>query len=863
MKNRINDRKSGQTNNFLTVKTLILTGFTVIMAIAISSLALYTRTAATQDLDKKMPTLNGDAAVKFLKSRSEYDSLISAYQGLEDDESNSPSATTRITATDGTAGSGFGISVAISGDTVIIGANSDRPSPTMPAPGAAYIFVRDGTGWTQQQKLTPPITNCTCNFGYSVGISGDTVIVGSLRLPTFGLAFVYVRTGTTWSLQQTLSPPSGSQSEPEFGSSVAISGETIIAGARTESASGLRSGAAYVFVRSGSSWSLQQRLSASDSVANTQFGNSVAINGEQALIGAFCDGSGGVSGCRPGAAYVFVRNETVWTQQQKLTASDGANNDQFGSSVAISGNTALVGAWQDDIGANANQGSAYVFTRNLTTWSQEQKLTAPDGAADDWFGIGVGLDGGVFGVSAFRDDIGANVNQGSAYIFNRCAPPGTAPVKLLATVPAAQDQFGYGFAVSGDTVVVGANLGRAAYLFPRSEIALRGGAQCESEIIVNTTGDEEDLNLKDDKCDVDMNQSGNQCTLRAAIQTANDLPGPDTINFNIPGGGAHTISPVSQLPSVIGPVSINATTQPGYANAPLIELAGNLTDPGLGFGPGSSNSSVKGMAINRFLVGITLQNTNTTVESCYFGLRPDGSAAGAVNQQQVGIDIRFATATNNTIGGAGNLGNVISNNVIGVVIFGGATGNKVFGNKIGTNATGTSAIENVVGVRIEGASGNFIGDTASQVGNVISGNDQFGINLNTNAAANRLAFNSIGTQTNGTEILPNGEAGIFVQNGASGNFIDANVIGGHNLTESGAGIGFANNAGASNSVTGNFIGVARNGTSPIPNKHGVAITADGQLIGSETGGNTIGFNAEAGIFITSIANGSNPVSRTT
>lgn len=860
MNSRNHARKHGRSHGFLRANPYLV-GLTVVIALGVMSLALSTQTAATQELDKKMPSLSGDAAVEFLKSRSEYDSLSSAFEAAVDDTSNSPSTTTRITASDGTIGNLFGNSVAISGDTAIIGAPDDRPLPQFLGPGAAYIFVRNGTGWTQQQKLTHVNPNCNCDFGISVGVSGDTVIVGSRGLPTFGLAFVYVRSETTWSLQQTLSPPSGNSNEPRFGFSVAISGETVLVAAHTESTSGSRSGAAYIFVRSGGSWSQQQRLTASDATFETQFGNTVAIDGEQAIIGAMCGGF--VSGsCRPGAAYIFVRNDSNWTQQQKLTSSDGAVGDQFGSSVALSGNTVLVGAQHDDIGSNSNQGSAYVFTRNGTTWTQEQKLTAPDGAAGDVFGSSAGLDGGIFVVGARNDGIGANLGQGSAYVYNRCDPPGAPPVKLTATNPAGTDQFGTSLAVNSAIILVGAIAGvqvGSAYVIPRTDIAFRGGAQCEVEIEVNITSDLADADVEDDVCDVDTGQSGQQCSLRAAIQTANAKDGPDEIKFDIPGGGPHSISPLTQLPSLTETVMIDATTQPGYTTSPLIELVGTSTTGGLGFAAGSANSTVKGLAINRFAVAIGLSSSGNRVEKCYIGLSPNGTAAGTPGEQQIGIDIKTAAASNNTIGGAGDLGNVISNNGLGVGISQGATGNNIIGNRIGTNPAGTTAIPNTAGVGIDSANGNTIGGPMAALGNLISGNEQVGVGLLTNASNNRIGQNLIGTKANGTEKLGNEGAGVLVQNGANGNFIENNVIGGHDMSEFAAGIVFLDTAGAENSVTGNSIGVDRNGITAIPNTYGIITSADSQIIGSQAGPNTIGFNLESGIWITSISGGSNPV----
>src|ERR1043166_3360199 len=193
----------------------------------------------------------------------------------------------------------------------------------------------------------------------------------------------------TWSEQ---AHPVASDAHPSavFGFSMAISGDTAIVGAPDEP-SGTRPGAAYVFTRNGSVWMQQQKLTASDAAAQDQFGISVSISGDTVIVGSYQDDN--TRGMNAGSAYVFTRNGTVWTQQQKLTAADGADDDNFGDSVSISGDTAIVGAYFDDTAAGFNVGSAYVFTRGGTVWTQQQKLTASDGAEIDIFGTSVAIVG--------------------------------------------------------------------------------------------------------------------------------------------------------------------------------------------------------------------------------------------------------------------------------------------------------------------------------------------------------------------------------------------------------------------------------------------------------------------------------------
>jgi hypothetical protein len=240
----------------------------------------------------------------------------------------------KLVASDGAAQDRFGTSVALSGDTALVGSFLDELGPNM-GRGSAYVFVRSAGVWAQQQKLTA--SDGGANFGYAVALSGDTALVGS-----------YLDDGS-------------------FGE--------------------LACGSAYVFVRSGAVWTEQQKLTASDGAAGDHFGWSVALSGDTAIVGAIYDNIG--ASTYQGSAYVFVRSGAVWTEQQKLTASDGAAADVFGYAVALSGDTALVGAGGgDDVGVNADQGSAYVFVRSAAVWTEQQKLTASDGAAEDYLGVG-------------------------------------------------------------------------------------------------------------------------------------------------------------------------------------------------------------------------------------------------------------------------------------------------------------------------------------------------------------------------------------------------------------------------------------------------------------------------------------------
>ena len=248
-----------------------------------------------------------------------------------------------LTASVSAPGDEFGSSVVIAGSTVVVvalGTNSDA--------GAAYVFVRSRRAWSQQAELTASDGAPGDFFGLSVAISGSTVVVGApIKNSVLGAVYVFVRSGTAWSQQAELTASDGAPGD-EFGWSVAISRSTVVVGAPIKNSA---VGAAYVFVRSGGAWSQQAELTASDGTPRDEFGLSVAISGAAVVVGAPGKNSS------TGVAYVFVRSGTAWSQQAELTASDGAPGDFFGFPVAISGATLVVGAF----GKNSSAGAAYVF----------------------------------------------------------------------------------------------------------------------------------------------------------------------------------------------------------------------------------------------------------------------------------------------------------------------------------------------------------------------------------------------------------------------------------------------------------------------------------------------------------------------
>jgi hypothetical protein len=261
-------------------------------------------------------------------------------------------------ASDAQANDNFGYSVAVSGDTAVIGAYAEDTGGS--TAGAAYVFTRSSGAWVEQAKLMASDAVYGDYFGYSVAVSGDTAVIGAqfedTGGSTAGAAYVFTRTGGAWTQQAKLMA-SDAQANDYFGASVSVSGDTAVIGARLEDTGGSGAGAAYVFTRTGGSWTQQAKLMASDAQESDQFGASVSVSGDTAVIGAYAEDTGG-SGA--GAAYVFTRTGGSWTQQAKLMASDAQESDQFGYSVSVSGDTAVIGARLEDTGGST-AGAAYVF----------------------------------------------------------------------------------------------------------------------------------------------------------------------------------------------------------------------------------------------------------------------------------------------------------------------------------------------------------------------------------------------------------------------------------------------------------------------------------------------------------------------
>lgn len=308
-----------------------------------------------------------------------------------------------------------GSPVATSGNLLVMG-----QSPVANGPGGAHVYRLVGGAYVLEAALRPPAPQDGADFGAAVAIDGDTVVVGAQETDVIqdrnGAAYVYRYNGSSWALQQEL-VPSTRTAAGLFGSSVDIEGNTALVGEK-----GTRS--ARAFTRSGATWTEQQVIVPTSGAALSDFGFSVALSGNTAVVGARnATPPAGASGA--GGAWVFTRAGGTWTEQQVLYAPTPATGAEYGSDVGVDGNTLVVGEFLRN-----DTGTAYVYTRSGATWTLQQQLSAADGAASDFYGVSVAVEGDLVAVGAYGDDEGAIPNRGATYTYQRTASTWTEVAKL-------------------------------------------------------------------------------------------------------------------------------------------------------------------------------------------------------------------------------------------------------------------------------------------------------------------------------------------------------------------------------------------------------------------------------------------------
>jgi hypothetical protein len=348
----------------------------------------------------------------------------------------------------------FGNSVAVSGDTIVVG-EPDRDVAAMVAlavdAGRVHVYVRSGTSWVLQQELAPSLQADT-GFGESVAIDGDVLIVGSPRWAAgkgkAGAVFVYRRTGATWSAPTILTGETITANE-SYGQSVAIAGDTIVVGAPGDDGRGT----VWPYLWTGVEWLTQGTLSDPAGAAGDGLGGSVAVRGDDIIASASGDDYSGLTDA--GSLHWFTRSGGVWTHQQRIVPPDPTSESDFGGPIAMSDGRFIVGSQFKTVGGLSDAGSAYTFCMAVDAWLHEQTLTAPTPTTQDYYGSGVALDGNTAIVGAFW----ADAYHGAAFFYTRGAGTWSMRQKVdMTTYAPSVAQLGSSVALSGGTAVLGAQM---------------------------------------------------------------------------------------------------------------------------------------------------------------------------------------------------------------------------------------------------------------------------------------------------------------------------------------------------------------------------------------------------------------------
>jgi len=347
-----------------------------------------------------------------------------------------------------------GSAIATSGDTVVIGSKWAL-SRQLQGAGAVFVDVRGVSGWVHQQRLVSPEPSSYACFGNSVAVSGDTLVIGEFRDDGSGQGpgkvHVFVRHAGVWSLQQSLVATGTAASRRGFGESVAVSGDSIVVGAPYATIDGeAEVGAAFVFTRAGTVWAQEKRLLAPSPDGDDFFGQAVALDGDTALVGAYMDDN--TAGVNAGSAFVFARDGGLWQRTASLRPSDSDIGNQFGSAVALSGDTALVASERYEYGA----GAAFVFVRSGSAWTQQAELAAADGQDDYYFGACVALEGdrALVGAPQAGPWVQYSGLVGAAYSYVRVGADWYQEAKLGNLEETGQSGVGIAVGIGGNELFV-------------------------------------------------------------------------------------------------------------------------------------------------------------------------------------------------------------------------------------------------------------------------------------------------------------------------------------------------------------------------------------------------------------------------
>jgi hypothetical protein len=347
----------------------------------------------------------------------------------------------RLTTDDASESSEYGRSVAIDGNLVAVGMGGDG------ADGAVYLYKRQGTSYIFEEKLVNPEATEGAEFGRTVAVQGDMVLVGARfaqvdTISQAGAVYVFRKYGDSWHFEDKVVSPSP-QSKDNFGRALAVQGDLLVVTARKNSA---EKGAAYVYMNTSDGWIYQENLEASDSADGDYFGQSVDLQGNFMVIGARnTEDAGGF--------YLFRQSRNEWIEIMKVTPPDGNLDDQYGFAIAIAGDKIVVSARRADPAGLNNAGAVYVYSMRGDTVELVTKLMANDAMAKDEFGQSVAIAGNIIAVGAWKDD----TSKGSIYLFRQNGDQWIQTDKITASDGISGDEFGYSLAAIGNRVVTGAH----------------------------------------------------------------------------------------------------------------------------------------------------------------------------------------------------------------------------------------------------------------------------------------------------------------------------------------------------------------------------------------------------------------------
>lgn len=348
---------------------------------------------------------------------------------------------TPVAPDDGAPADWFGYSVAISGTHALVGARLDDIGAFINQ-GSVSFFQHDGNNWILSQKMTDASATV---FGTSVAIDGNFAVVSMGSSVGIGAANVYLFNGATWVLTQKITDASGVSGDG-FGTAVSISGNRIIIGANKDGVgANTEQGSVSIYQYNGTSWVLMQKITDATGTATAEFGSSVAISDNYAIVGARWENLG--ANTDQGSASIYKYNGTNWVLMNKIVDATGTTGDQFGISVSIAGNYAIIGASSDDVGTNLGQGSASIYNFGGISWQLTQKITDPLGLSGDAFGVSVFISGKYALIGAVFHDEGSNINQGTANVYTRIGNGWQKLQTITDPAGAANDNLGKGVAI--------------------------------------------------------------------------------------------------------------------------------------------------------------------------------------------------------------------------------------------------------------------------------------------------------------------------------------------------------------------------------------------------------------------------------